>query len=399
MKLTMTVLAILLTVLLMPYGSCSGYIATDTAARSSDDEDAAPQHGTVSGQDAGLADESRQVDGLFSSISQEGPGGAVIVIKDGEVLKESGYGLADIEKGTPITTQTLFHLGSVGKQFTALGIMMLAEEGKIKYDDPIGKYLPELSWCGSDLTIRDLLHHTSGITGYDEDESLRSELSDVPGEICNKDLIAALAKPRNPQFHPGDKFSYSNTGYDVLGALIERVCGKSYSEFMQSRIFGPLGMTHTFAMPNPGREVAVSYEMSGGSPAADKSDPLDNLSGSGSIYSSVEDLYLYDRALYTGELIKQSTMDEAFKPAVLNDGSESRYGFGFELDPYNGEELIAHSGAWLAFSSEYMRFPQRHLSIIVLLNENSGEGAEGLGHKIADIYLKDSQSDGSETQA
>ena len=146
-----------------------------------------------------------------------------MVIEDGQVLKNSGYGLASLESGTAITPQSLFHLGSAGKQFTALGIMMLAEEGKIKYDDPIGKYLPELAWCGNDLTIRQLLHHTSGITGYDEDVALQSELTDIPGGPTNRDLVAALAKPRQPQFHPGDKFSYSNTGYDILGALIERV--------------------------------------------------------------------------------------------------------------------------------------------------------------------------------
>jgi len=391
MKQAMIVLIVLLIALLMPCGSCSGTaIITDAVARGSNDDTIAQKNETAE-VDTDLTDESRQVDELFSSFAKDdSPGGAVMVIEDGQILKESGYGLAEIESGVAITPHSLLHIGSVGKQFTAMGIMMLEEEGKIRFDDPIGKYLPELAWCSNDITIRHLLHHTSGITGYDEDDALYDELVDRPDSPTNQDLLAALARPRQMQFNPGDEFCYSNTGYDILGALIERVSGQSYPEFMQSRIFGPLSMTHTFAMPGSGREVCISYEQADGMLNPVKSDPLDDLSGSGSIYSSVEDLYLYDQALYTDKLVKQSTLEEAFLPAVLNDGSESKYGFGWELDPYNGEVLTAHSGSWLAFSSEYMRFPQKHLSIIVLLNQNYSEaGAEDLGHKIADIYLKE----------
>lgn len=336
------------------------------------------------GQSATSAD----VDTLMAAYS-DGPGGAIMVIQDGEIVHQNGYGLADVENNLPITTDTVFHLGSVGKQFTALGIMLLAERGLVEYDAPIKTYLPELAWTSDSVTVRTLLHHTSGIMGYDDSDEIYNALlesAELPG---NDDLLNVLAEQGSMLSDPGDAFNYSNAGYDLLGVLIEHVSGQSYPSFMEENIFAPLGMSHTFAIPNDerlhGDSVAQSYSTEG----AYEPDVLDGLNGSGSIYSTLGDLYLYDQALHAHELVREETLAEAFTSGVLNSGEKTEYGFGFELGEYSGETYIGHSGAWLGFESYYMRFPARNLSVIVLLNlDYSEEGVEGIAFAAAGLYLK-----------
>jgi CubicO group peptidase (beta-lactamase class C family) len=343
-----------------------------------------------------LAGKSKRVDNLFAAfVTGNSPGGAAMVIRNGRIAHEAGYGLADLSRVTAITPKHAFHLGSIGKQFTAIGVMMLVEQGKIGYDDPIGMHLPELSRFGKDLTIRRLLHHTSGIPDCYGNAALNKELMRRNRKPANGDLIAVLGETGKPRFPPGEKFSYNNTGYDVLGALIERVSGQSYPEFMQQRIFGPLAMTHTFAMPNPERlashDVCLSYVRKHGRVEACKPDPLDNVNGSGSIYSNLEDLFLYDQALYSDRLVKQPTLAEAFRPAMLNDGRASKYGFAWELGEYMGEPYIAHAGAWLGFDTYYLRFPNRRLSVFVLMNLDFAKPSpEKAAFRIATIYLEES---------
>jgi CubicO group peptidase (beta-lactamase class C family) len=223
---------------------------------------------------------------------------------------------------------------------------------------------------------------------------MMSELSDTPGDA---ELLAALSIERELDYRPGNKYDYSNTGYDVLGLVIERLSGQSYAEFMQERIFDPLGMTHTFVLPNPtkraGPLVAISYVLSDDAdPKPYPSDPWDNLSGSGAIYSSVEDMFFYDQALYTDDLVSQETLiDEAFTSGTINNGHEIDYGFAWETGEYNDDWYVSHSGYWLAFDSYFLRFPDAELSIIVLLNMDVSEidaeyDAETAAFEIADIY-------------
>lgn len=331
---------------------------------------------------------SSEVDVLMSAYV-DGPGGAVMVIQDGEIVHQKGYGLADVENGTPITTDTVFHLGSVGKQFTAIGIMLLAEQGLLNYDDPINTHLPELAWMSDEVTVRHLLHHTSGIMGYDDSDEIYNALVASAEKPGNDDLLQVLAEQGEMLANPGDEYNYSNAGYDLLGILIERLSGQSYPDFMEENIFGPLGMRQTFAVPNDTRlnekDVAQSYSEEG----AYEPDALDGLNGAGSIYSTLGDMYLYDQALYTDEMVSQETLAEAFTSGVLNSGEETAYGFGFELGEYSGETYIGHSDAWLGFESYYLRFPTRNLSVVVLLNlDYSEEGAEGIAFSTADLYLK-----------
>ena len=352
-----------------------------------------PSSSTMATTPLDLAEKSKQVDAIFASfVTEDSPGGVVIVVQDGQILYKAGYGLADMEEGTPITVQSIFHLGSVGKQFTALAVMMLAEEGKLKYDDPIGEYLPELARFGDDLTIRHLLHHTSGIPGYYDDGELNEKLLEAAEMPTNEDALALLSEMGEMQFTPGETFSYSNAGYDMLGSLIEQVSGQSYAAFMQERIFDPLGMEHTFSQPNSERlndpDLVHSYVREGDQIEAYDSDPFDYLVGSGSFYTTVEDMALYDQALYTDKLIKQSTLAEAFEPALLNNGIESRYGFGWELGRNSSERYVAHSGEWLGFSSYYARFPEQRLAVIILTNRTYDlPGLGDIAFEIADLYL------------
>jgi len=340
-----------------------------------------------SGADGG--ETPHEIDALMASYL-DGPGGVVMVIQNGEIVFQNGYGMADMEKGVPITTDTVFHLGSVGKQFTAMGVMILSEQGLVDFDEPIAAYLPELNWMDEGVTVRRLLNHTSGIMGYDDSDELYDDLlssSDMPG---NDDLIRVLAENEDMLSAPGDEFYYNNTGYDILGAMIERVSGQTYADFMNNTIFAPLGMKDTFALPNAqqrsGKNVAESYSTDG----AYEPDALDNLNGSGSIYSTLDDFYLYDQALYTNKLVSQNSLKEAFTSGVLNNGEETGYGFGFDVAEYKGETYVGHSGAWLGFESYYLRFSELRLSVVVLLNLDyaKNDGAEGIAFSTADLFLK-----------
>ena len=206
----------------------------------------------------------------------------------------------------------------------------------------------------------------------------------------NADLIAVLATTRKPGT-PGKAFEYSNIGYDLLGSIIERASGQPFARYLDSHIFKPLAMKQTFSLPNARRQkaklVAHSYEEADGEPY--DSDPMDELLGSGSVYSTVGDMYLYDQALYGNKLVKQAILAEAFKSGVLNDGSKTGYGFAFELEGWQNRTYVAHSGAWLAFQSDYVRFPKEQLSVVVLLNRSYDIPDEPrLALQVAKLYLE-----------
>ena len=333
-----------------------------------------------------------EVDAFFGEfINEKTPGGMVLVLQDGQIIHQAAYGLANLKKKTPLTVDHIMHLASMGKQMTAMSIMILAEQGKLEYDDPISKYIPEISQFGDEFTIRTVMHHTSGLPDYGDGitESLMKR-SDNP---TNEDMIDVLSKKRKLLSDPGEAFYYSNAGYDMLAVLIERVSGESFPDFVKSNIFDPLGMTNTFSLPDKKRRansmVTISYTGSSDAPEAYPNDPLDNIYGSGSIYSTIGDMALYDEALYGDTLVSQKTIKEALKPATLNDGSLAPYGFGLEFEKWKKETYVAHSGAWLGFNNDYVRFPQRHFSVIVLLNRDYEYPDDPrIALKVAEFYLK-----------
>lgn len=329
------------------------------------------------GTDEEWGEQSARVDEFMASfVEPDAPGGVVLVVREGRILHETGYGLANLENEEPITPESIFHLGSVGKQFTGMAIMMLAEEGKLDYDDPISQHLPELEGLGDEVTIRRLLHHTSGLPDYYADEGLLDELFGRAEEPTNQDALAVLADMGESVAEPGEEFVYNNTGYELLGTLIEEVSGEPFPDFMQRRIFEPLEMKDTFSLPNPARHadprIAHSYVEGEDGVEPYDSDPLDNVLGSGSIYSTVGDMAVYDQALYTERLVKASTLAEAFEPGRSNDGSETGYGFGWDVGTHKGVPYESHMGGWLGFVAYYARFPEQQFSVIVLLNRAYG---------------------------
>jgi CubicO group peptidase (beta-lactamase class C family) len=268
-----------------------------------------------------------------------------------------------------------------------MGVLMLVDQGQVDLDDPISVYIPELDWMDDGVTVRRLLHHTSGVMGYDDSDDIYNALLAASSTPGNEDVVTALSQFQEMQFNPGEEFYYSNTGYDLLGLLIERISGQTYGQFMKAAIFAPLGMTNTFALPDDrrfGPSVAQSYASDG----PYEPDVLDNVNGSGSIYSTLGDLYLYDQALDSETLISSDLLAEMVTSGTLNHGQETHYGFGVEVDTYGDEDYVGHQGSWLGFDSYYLRFPEANLSIVVLLNLDYAEqDAETMAFAIADLYL------------
>ena len=315
---------------------------------------------------------NRQTDAFFGSfINENAPGGAVVVLRDDSIVHQAAYGLASMDRGELLTVDHVFNVASIGKQVTGLGVMMLSEKGKVRYDAPVGDYVHELAHFGPDFTVRSLLTHTSGLLDYDYFFDDLMDLSDRP---TNADLVGVLANLSKPPNVPGDSFYYSNTGYDLLGVVIERASRQSFPDFMHAHIFSPLGMKSSFSLPNPVRRagplVSVGYTGDSANPQPYLSDDLDNLYGSGSIYTTIGDMALYDRALYNATLVSDATLAEAFQPVMLSDGRSEPYGFGWEVKEFNGVPYVAHSGTWLGFNADYVRILGQHLSVIVLLNRD-----------------------------
>jgi CubicO group peptidase (beta-lactamase class C family) len=318
---------------------------------------------------------SAQIDGFVASkIRPDGPGLAVSVVKAGAVVHAAGYGLAD-RRGNPITPDTIFHLASCGKQFTGLGIAMLAEEGKLRLDDPLAERLPLLAAFGPRVTLRQLLHHTSGIRDlYDEDGA--EEVLARCERPTNADMIRTYIDLGCPMaedgIRPGDEFCYSNSGYDLLGAVIERVSGESYHDFFQLRVFDRVGMKNTFSVPDrrigdrrcatgyfrDDRDVYVKHGGTG----------FDEVVGSGSFYTTVSDLCLYDRVLATNSLLSESGMRQIFTSGRTNDGTPTGYGFGWYVGADRGGRFAEHEGEWNGFYSYICRFLDRPLGIFLLSN-------------------------------
>jgi CubicO group peptidase (beta-lactamase class C family) len=302
---------------------------------------------------------------VAGKMQPDGPGLAMAVVKAGAVVHAAGYGLADTG-GPPITAETIFHLASCGKQFTGLGIAMLAEEGKLDLDDPLAKHLPLLAAFGPQVTLRRLLHHTSGIR----------DLHDEDGIETNADIIRIYVDLGCPMAEdggrPGDAFYYSNSGYDLLGAVIERVSGLSYHDFFQARVFDRLGMKDTFSVPD--RRVddprcATGYIRDDrGACVEHVSTGIDEVVGSGSFYTTVTDLCRYDRALATNSLLSEAGMRQIFTSGRTNDGTPTNYGFGWSVGTSQNGRFAEHRGEWDGSYSYIGRFLDRPLSIFLLSN-------------------------------
>ena len=289
--------------------------------------------------------------------------------------------MANLEHDARVTPQTVFQSGSMGKQFTAMAVMLLVEEGKLKLDDPVAKYLAvPASWPG--ITVRHLLTHTSGLGDYPEDFSLKADHTE-------EDLLKMITgQPLN--FSPGEKWSYSNLGYVSLGILIHKVTGRSYGNLLQERVFGPLGMRSSRVISEadiiPHR--AAGYRLKDGAlKNQDWVAPSVNTTADGSLYLTAEDIAKWDEALETKKLLSRAGFEEMWKPVKLNDGRNAPYGFGWGVrTTASGHPVLEHGGAWQGFASYIARYPDDHLAVVVFCNR-AGAPARYIAQRVAGFYV------------
>jgi CubicO group peptidase (beta-lactamase class C family) len=310
-------------------------------------------------------DLSQKVDSFITAEMQKQkiPGISLAVVSDGKPLIGKGYGCANLEHQVPVKPETVFQSGSVGKQFTATAIMMLVEEGRIGLDENIGKYLGDVPESWSNITVRHLLSHTGGMTDYPVDFDLRRDYTE--DEMLKRVNEVPLA------FKPGEKWAYSNLGYVTLGILIGKVTGKFYGEFLQERIFKPLGMTSSRILNEadiiPNR--ASGYRLVDGQVKNQAwVSPTVNTTADGSLYLTALDMIKWDDAMTTGKLLKKSSYEEMWTPIKLNNGKTHPYGFGWAIRSINGRRVIEHGGAWQGFKAHIARFPENKLTVIVFAN-------------------------------
>ncbi|MGC2720605.1 MAG: serine hydrolase domain-containing protein [Candidatus Acidiferrales bacterium] len=304
------------------------------------------------------------------------PGLSLGIYKNGDIVLAKGYGLANIELNVPVKPETVFQSGSVGKQFTAAAVMMLVEEGKIGLNDPISKYFPKAPQFWNAIRVKNLLSHTSGLSEYTSDERTGPAGPFYTRLDFTEDQFVEKIEALPMEFKPGDKWDYRNTNYLLLGAIIHKITGKPYIDFLEERIFKPLGMTSTRLINEaeiiPNR--AAGYQLvEGVIENQNWVSPSFNTTADGALYFNVLDLAKWDGALYGTTLLTQSSLDRAWTVFLLNDGKPnwSNYGFGWEINQINGHKVIEHGGAWQGFRCHISRYVGDQTTVVVLTNSDS----------------------------
>lgn len=330
---------------------------------------------------------------IFSEFTIPGsPGAVAMVIQDGEVVHAEGYGLAEVGSSRTLSRETPMRLGSVGKQFTSMAVMILADRGELAFDDPVTRWVPELRRFPG-IRVHHLLQHTSGLPDYyslPDEAFMEVAGSDGDPVLTNADVIPFYESWGEPVFEPGERYEYSNPGYEVLALIVERISGQSFGDFLAKNVFEPLGMETARVRDRPETDIpdrAVGYhldESEGG--WIEDDDHFGNwLVGAGGIYASLNDLFLWDQALYTESLVKKATLDLAFTPTTLNDGSISGYGFGWRVDDRLGHKAVHHTGSWVGFRAVIARFIDDGITVVVVSNAspNDSESAD----EMAKLFL------------
>jgi CubicO group peptidase (beta-lactamase class C family) len=338
----------------------------------------------------GQTEKENQVNRLLEKwFKQDSPGVAAAVVKEGKIVFQHAYGLADLERDVPLTTTSIFDIASNTKQFTAFAILLLAEQGKLSLDDDIRHYFPEFPDYGYPITIRHLLHHTSGLREF-------AMLLLLGGRrwinhYTNEDIMDVLMRQKSLNNKPGDEYIYSNSGYFLLGLIIQKVSGKNLGDFFRENIFAPLGMNQTYFYDDLGQIIknrAIGYSPRENGYALEVS--LMTGDGSGGILSSLEDLYRWDQNFYRNKLGKgsQEIIKTIFTKGVLNNGETLDYALGLKVGKYKGLKTVSHGGGWNGFRSEILRFPEQEFSVICLANLGTIDPYD-IAVRIADIYLVD----------
>lgn len=334
-------------------------------------------------------DPAARLDKLFARFhSQETPGCAVAVARDGKVVLARAYGMADLEHAVPNTPETIFEAGSVSKQFTAGAVNLLALEGKLALEDDVRKYIPEVPDYGTPITIRHLMTHTSGLRDWGNVAGI-SGWSRGSRVHTHAHVLDIVSRQSALNFPPGHEYSYCNTGFNLLAVVVDRVTGMSFAEFCKKNIFEPLGMQHTQWRDDFTRIVknrAVAYEARGQNPYA-MSMPFENIHGNGGLLTTVGDLLLWTENLETGKLGGPAFIEAMHHRGRLSDGRPIGYAAGLRVGEYRGVPEVSHTGSTAGYRAFLGRYPKQRLAVALLCNVGNVEPGN-LGHQIADIFLE-----------
>ncbi|MGY1459804.1 serine hydrolase domain-containing protein [Luteimonas sp. A534] len=352
--------AILLLLTILPWGSAAASDATENKAMA-------------------------EVDARLQRYRGDVPGAALLVLRDGTPVVRRGVGLADVETRTPVTPATNFRLASVSKQFTAAAVLLLAQDGRLRLDDPVRRWLPALPASADGVTLHHLLSHTSGLHDYEDlmpaDFSGQVRDADVlcllaAGRPCGNGIAATAAiGPAAPYFAPGSAYRYSNSAYALLSLVVEQASGMQYPDFLRTRIFQPLGMDHTVAFVDGVNQVdtrAWGYSAHGDGWRRTDQSTTSAVLGDGGIYSSIDDLAKWDAALHDDRLLSDASRALAFSAqstAPTGEDDVQAYGYGWRLD----EGLQWHSGETMGFRNVILRWPAQRLTVVLLSNRNAPE--------------------------
>jgi CubicO group peptidase (beta-lactamase class C family) len=317
-------------------------------------------------------------------------GACVMAIDDGEVMFEQAYGLADVENKTPCTVETNYRMASVSKQFTATAVMLLVDRGKLSLDDTLAKFFPGFPEWGRKITVKQLLTHTSGLPAYEEliPPGTTLQLNDV-------DVLHMMMDAKKPNFPAGEKFEYSNSGYTVLGLIVEVAADQPFHQFILTEVLRPLGMSNSVLYQRGLNEVphrAFGHSQKGDKWVRSDQSVTSATRGDGAIYTSLRDYRKWLAGIDEQKLLKAESYQEMFTPQVLTDRDGSHYGYGWFIDEYRGTRRIHHNGDSSGFRLVVQRFPDRKAAILVQLNNNlAGDPQQmtKIGQRVADLLIFD----------
>jgi CubicO group peptidase (beta-lactamase class C family) len=338
----------------------------------------------------GAADVAGRVDKIFQKWNRtDSPGCAMAAVKDGAIVYKHAYGMADLDHNVTLTPSTVFHVASMSKQFTAAAIVLLAQQGKLSLDDDIHKYIPELADFGSPISIRHLIHHTSGLRDQWDLLGLAGWRYSLD-LITDDDVMSVVSRQKELNFKPGEKHVYCNTGYTLMALIVKRVGGMSFREFTTKNIFAPLGMTNTHFRDDHAEIIknnAYGYQQENpGAPFRLSVTNFDTV-GATSLHTTVEDLAKWDENFYHPIVGGQALVDQMLQRGKLNNGEELDYAFGLVHGKHKGLKTIGHGGADAGYRSDMTRFPDQRFSVAVLCN-SADTNPSNLAEQVADIYLE-----------
>lgn len=330
-----------------------------------------------------------RVDALFAEWDKpDSPGCALGIIRDGKLIYARGYGMANLEHEIPNSPQTVFRIGSTSKQFTAACVVLLAAEGKLRLDDPIRKYISEMPAYADRITVRQLMHHTSGIRDYLTLATMAGARDD--DWYADEDVVAMIARQQELNFPPGAEHLYSNSGYFLLSQIVKRVTGASMREYARQRIFEPLGMTHTHFHDD--HTMIVKRRAAGYAPREDGGFAISmttlDMIGDGGVLTTVDDLLHWDRNFYEPRIGGDDFPTAMLARGALNDGKTLDYASGLVHASHNGLKTVQHGGGFVGFRAQMIRFPEQRFTVIVLCNLAT-MNPTGLAQQVADVYLAD----------